>query len=292
MKNPLKELIKELIREIIVEGGNVFKSDIEVSAVPKPHLAATLKRSLKDAGMSKVRNHLVGNVSKPYLGDVDVGIEFADLVKLFGSNGEKKDFWEKAEVYMKKQKVKDYAINKGLQQIHTLSPLVDKKGKHLNAVDKTGKDLGTPGWIQIDFMIGKVEFMKDMLSGSIDSKYKAAWRNQLLVDIMANTTTDTESEVKHKFQINRKMGLQYVRYINKGKRKKKLNVKTVSTNMDEVASYVFGDKYKWKDIDTFEKMWKAFHSSSFRWKNKRKEIIKTFKDALVRQKMDIPKEVK
>jgi len=272
------------------EGGYVFKTDI--SAVPKRHLQSTLNRSLKDSGMANVTSHLVGNVSKLYLGDVDVAIDWDDLVKLFGSTGEKKDFWAKADKFMKKQKVESYTLNKGLQQIHVLSPLVDKKGKHLAGVDKDGKEIGPKGMVQIDLMIGNANFMKDSLKGAEGSKYKATWRNMLLADILSNTITgDDQSEIKHKFQINWKTGLQYVRFKLNGKSKKKLNTKTVLTNMDDVAEYIFGPKYKFKDIETFEKIWKAFNSSSFKWKNKRKEIIKSYTQTLDRMKMELPSEL-
>jgi len=279
---------ESLLKILVLEGGAVFKTTI--SAVPKEYLNPTMNKALKDSGFGKIRSNPVGNISKPFLGDVDIAVEFEDLVKLFGSTKDKKDFWEKADIFMKKQKIKDYSINKGLQQIHVLSPLVDKKGKQLPAVNKEGKEIGGEGWVQIDFMIGRVKFMKDMLSGTVDSKYKAAWRNQLLVDILANTSTG-DGDVKHKFQVNRKDGLQYVRYIDQNGKKKKLNVKTVSTDMDEISSYIFGKKYKWKDVDTFEKMWKAFKGSEFRWASKRKQIIKTFTDALKRQKMELPSEL-
>lgn len=289
--NAIKQIIREAIKEMIAEGGYVFKVDI--SAVPKEHLESTLKRSLKDAGMTKVTTHLVGNVSKPYLGDVDVAIDSNDLVKLFKSTGEKEDFWAKAESYMKKQKVKDYSINKGLQQIHILSPLVDKKGKHLPAVDKNGDEQGKNGYVQIDLMLGNANFMKDSLKGAEGSNYKGVWRNLLFVEILAQTISDTDSEIKHKFQVNWKTGIQYVRFRQKGKKKIKLNTKTVATSMDDIVPYIFGDKYKkFSEVDTFEKMWKAFNSSGFKWKPKRKIIIDTYKKSLTRMKLDIPKEVK
>ena len=276
--------------DLLVEGGAVFKT--KISFVPKEHLQSTLDRALKDSGLDKMKAHLVGNVSAAYLGDVDVAIDWNQLVKKFKSTGEKRDFWQKAEVFMKKQRVKDFAINKGLQQIHILSPLVDDKGKSVPAVDATGKEIGKQGWVQIDLMIGAADFMKQSLAGATSGKYKGKIRNNFFGSIFANSIRGKEGdEIQHKFQVNWKVGVQYVRFISKGEKKNKLNIKTVFTNMDDVVAYVFGEKYTFKDVDTFEKMWKVFHAPTFRWKNKRKEIVSDFKRTLDKSGIPIPDEV-
>jgi len=66
---------------------------------------------------------------------------------------------------------------------------------------------------------------------------------------------------------------------------------SVSTDMDEIAEYIFGPRYKNKDIDTFEKIWSAFNSSTFRWKNKRKQIVDNYKRTLRVNKLIEPREI-
>jgi len=217
MRNDIKAIIKEIIIEMITEGGHVF--DGTISTVPKEHLEPTLAKAMKDSGLSKIQHHLIGNIYKPYLGDVDVAIDFKDLVKHFGSNGEQTDFWQKADEYFKKQKVKDYSLNKGLKQIHILTPLLDKSGKQQAGFDREGNQIAKQGFVQIDLMIGNAKFMKVSMAGVQDSEYKAAHRILFLADILSQSEKEADGAVNHKFQFDAKGGLQYVRFKQVGNKR-------------------------------------------------------------------------
>ena len=58
-------------------------------------------------------------------------------------------------------------------------------------------------------MIGDLNFMIKSLSGAPESKYKAALRNILLMNIMSNSYESTEDPNKMtRYQMNWKKGLQ------------------------------------------------------------------------------------
>ena len=61
-KTNLRKLIREEIKRMLLEGGNVF-SDVN-SAVPSEHLDATIKKSLVDAGLKKLKYTIIGNYKK------------------------------------------------------------------------------------------------------------------------------------------------------------------------------------------------------------------------------------
>ena len=183
----IREEIKRHFKRLLLEGGNVF-SDVN-SVVPSEHLDATIKKSLVDAGLKKLKYTIIGNYKKPFLGDIDIAVDVSVMAKIMKFNGEATEFWGELDKFLGRTKIKDHKINKGLKQAHFITPLVDKSGTQLNAVDKDGNDLGDPGYVQIDVMIGDLEFMKKALSASdYRSKYKAVYRNLLIADIFSQTS--------------------------------------------------------------------------------------------------------
>lgn len=292
MKNKLRKLIREEIKRLLLEGGNVFP---EVnSAVPSEHLQATIKKSLKDAGLKRVKYSIVGNYKKPFLGDIDIAVNSSELAKAMKFDGDEKEFWVELDKFFKKTKIPGHKVNRGLKQAHFLTPLIDKSEKQLTAIDKNGNDLGNPGYVQIDVMIGDLGFMKKALSASdYRSKYKAVYRNLLLADIFSQVILKTkDTDVKRKFQMNWKNGVELVDFTTNEKGKRvKLKVRKVIGDMDKLAKFLFGSKYKFRDIDSFEKLLKLMKSKNFLFRKMNKKIFDAYKTTLTRFKLPIPKEL-
>ncbi|MBC8421890.1 MAG: hypothetical protein H8E03_00560 [Pelagibacteraceae bacterium] len=292
----LRKLIREEIqrynKRLLLEGGNVF---IDVnSSVPSEYLDVTIKKSLLDAGLKKLKYSIIGNYKKPFLGDIDIAVDASVIAKIMKFKGDATEFWGELDKFFGRTKIKDHKINKGLKQAHFITPLIDKSGKQLNAVDKNGNDLGRPGYVQIDVMIGDLGFMKKALSASdYRSKYKAVYRNLLIADIFSQSILKTKDpDIKRKFQMNWKNGVELVHFTTNEKGKRvKLKVRKVMGDMDRLARFLFGPKYKFKDIDSFEKLYKLMRSKDFLFKKFNKKIIDAYKTSLSRYKLPIPTEL-
>lgn len=273
----------------LLEGGNAVDTN---SAVPKEHLKSTVVNGLKMIGIRKYS--MVGNVSKPILGDIDVAISKDDIGKLSGTKSVvRKEFYAAIEEYLKKKKV-PYAIQSGFDQFNILVPLLDSKGKPVEAVDKDGKKLGKPGKIQLDVFVGNVKWMKDAMSGAPGSKYKSVYRNVLLATMFSKIIMKSKTpDVKRKFQFNFKNGVELVLFKDGAKGKKiKLNKRLITSDANDISRILFDDSVKWKDINDFEKVWKHFKSSKFKFPNLRNDITNEFKNTLERMKKPIPTEIK
>jgi hypothetical protein len=292
-KTNLRKLIREEIKRMLLEGGNVF-SDVN-SAVPSEHLDATIKKSLVDAGLKKLKYTIIGNYKKPFLGDIDIAVDASVIAKTMKFKGDATEFWGELDKFFSKTKIKDHKINKGLKQAHFITPLIDKSGKQLSAIDKDGNDLDSPGFVQIDVMIGDLEFMKKSLSAAdYRSKYKAVYRNLLIADIFSQSILKTKDpDIKRKFQMNWKNGVEIVDFTTNEKGKRvKLKVKKIIGDMDKLAKFLFGSNHTFKDIDSFEKLYKLMKSSNFLFKKFNNKIIDAYKTSLQRYKLPAPNEIK
>jgi len=249
---------------------------------------------LKKAGLGKMKYSIIGNYKKPFLGDIDIAVEAGDIAKIIKFKRDDSDFWKDLDTFFGKTKIDGHKVNKGLKQAHFLSPLIDKSGKQLTGVDKEGNEIGKPGFVQIDVMIGDLDFMEKALSASdARSKYKAVYRNLLLADIFSQLILKTkDKDVKRKFQMNWKNGVELVDFTTneKGKRKK-LKVKKVIGDMDKLAKFLFGSKFTFKDMDSFEKLYKLMKSKNFKFKKLNNKIFDAYKKTITRFKLPIPKEL-
>jgi hypothetical protein len=255
----------------IKEGGNAVYSN---SVLENKNLSATIKNALNIWGLSKLHYEMVGSIHKSLMNDIDVAIDSHELANLVGSKPSD-NLWLKAESYFKSHKPKDipspsYKINKGLEQIHVSAPIIGQEGK----------------FIQIDLMLGDVGFMKDALSGAVNSKYNAAYRNLLLANILRFSHEPTnDPNITKKYQFHWKKGLQAVDLTTHNGKIEKGNIHTIYNKMDDVASFLFGQGVTFSDINTFEKLFKLLDSSSFRYKAKKNDIINGFNDDLIKMKL-------
>jgi hypothetical protein len=284
------KIVNDILKEfLITEGGNAVAAN---SDLPKQYLDFTIKNGLKIWNLDSLNYEIIGNKSKPVLGDIDVAISTEQLNQLFGVNYDydKKMFYDKLKQHVEANTPSTvptpaFKINTGLDQLHLNVPIIDENGNPVKSTEIPNED----GYVQIDLMIGDLNFMIKSLSGAPDSKYKAALRNILLMNIMSNSYESTEDPNKMKrYQMNWKKGLQSADVITneKGKQEKQ-NIKTVYTDMDDVAEFLFGDNVTFNDINTLEKLIKLVKGNTFRYKNKRTEILDDFKKELERLKVKL-----
>ena len=284
------KIVNDILKEfLITEGGNAVAAN---SDLPKQYLDSTIKNGLKIWNLDSLNYEIIGNKSKPVLGDIDVAVSTEQLNQLFGVNYDydKKMFYDKLKQHAESNTPSTvptpaFKINTGLDQLHLNVPIIDENGNPVKSTEIPNED----GYVQIDLMIGDLNFMVKSLSGAPDSKYKAALRNILLMNIMSNSYESTEDPNKMtRYQMNWKKGLQSADVITneKGKQEKQ-NIKTVYTDMDDVAEFLFGNNVTFNDINTLEKLIKLVKGNTFRYKNKRTEILNDFKKELERLKVKL-----
>jgi hypothetical protein len=280
---------------LIFEGGNIFEG--ANSTVPRELLEHNIENALRQSKLKNIRYELVGNVNKPYLGDIDIAVNQQELVEKLKLNPE--TFWEDLDAFLKKSAAGEYKILKGLKSFHLLSPLLDLKNKQLPAMDRKGKTRKSnePGLIQIDVFIGELEWMRDLLSGAPkESKYKANYRNILLGSLFAKLQWQSKKDpaVHYKFTASPREGFKIVQreQVPGAKKPKKKSEKVFSVDSNTVAKLLFGSSIKWNDINSFEKLYKLIMSDKFRFKEQQGEIFDEFKKTLKRNKLKIPKEIK
>ena len=283
------KIVNDILKELLItEGGNAVAAN---SGLPKEYLDSTVKNGLKIWNLDKLKYEIVGNKSKPVLGDIDIAVSINQLNELLGANYDydKKGFYDKLQIYVESNKpnvpTPSFKINTGLDQLHLNVPIVDDNGNPSRSTEIPNED----GYVQIDLMIGDLNFMVKSLSGAPDSKYKAALRNILLMNIMSHSYEPTDDPNKQKrYQFNWKKGLQSADVITNAKGKQeKQNIKTVYTDMDDVAKFLFGDNVTFNDINTLEKLIKLVKGNTFRYKNKKTEILNDFKKELERLKVKL-----
>lgn len=273
---------------VLSEGGNAFSS--VNSVVPREAVDSTIKASLHSVGLGNVEFDLVGNFSKPLLGDIDISVSLKDVAEEYeiDSLDSPEDFWKELDVRLKSFGV-EYAINKGFSQFHILTGVVDKSGKPIDAISSDGiVQVGTPGLVQIDVFIGNKSWMKTILSGAPDdSKFKAVYRNLLLVSIVSNIPSQ---EGNSKYLINFRDGLSVRKYnvLPSGKNEV-VGKKVVIDNTDDLAAWLFG--VSWSDINSFEKLWDELTGPNFEFPEVIPNIINNFKQTLAKSHKEIPEQV-
>lgn len=116
------------------------------------------------------------------LGDIDVAIDTADIVKFLKLPPEA----TKDEIFDAiPQKIKGAKIAKGLNQFHLLGKAVGQK-----FVNKDGEeDPKKIPYVQVDVMLGVRGWREKFYSGA-PSEYKAKFRNLFLAEIMSKIIED------------------------------------------------------------------------------------------------------
>ncbi len=272
----------------LLEGGNALEK--VNSVVPLSALHPTIQGAFASIGLQGVEYDIVGNASKPFLGDIDTSVSLEDISKAYDitSIESSDDFWKELNYKLSSFGV-DYTINKGFSQFHILANVVDDSGKALDAVTSDGQvTQGTPGQVQIDIFVGNKEWMKNILSGSPkESTYKAVYRNLLLVAIVSNIPS---TEADSKYTMNFRDGLKVIKYkrLPSGKTKN-LESKVIITNADDLAEWLFG--ISWSEINSFEKLWNELTSPTFDYSESIPKILTDYRTMLVGAGKELPQEL-
>jgi len=289
-----KKILGESI--ILIEGGNIFSQSN--SAVKKEFADSTIKLALSSVGLSDIKKYeLMGNRFAKISGDIDIGINGEDVANITGFDQDyvknKKEFWDKLELYLKKNSKTPYKLIRGLQNMAILVPLIDKSGKQQKAIDRQENIVADQAFVQIDVFVGNLNFMKQsMRVQDKNTEYKDIYYRRFLANILSVVKHKIKgSDVQIKLHIHNPTGIQMRWFKEKpnGKRDD-LSTKTISTNFNDLTEYLFGKKYS--SVNTFEKMWKEFNSSSFKFSSQRTKIIKAFEDDMNKAGLPLPKEIK
>ena len=302
----LRHLIRESFRrnlKMLSEGGNVFP-DVN-SAVPKVFLEKNIENALDLAGLRDMKYEIVGSKSKDYFGDIDVAVDEDELRKVIGvdKTADMKQVWSALDAYVKGTSSPGHKIIPGLSQIHLLAPLIDAKGAQISAVDRDGKDLGSPGMIQIDVFVGHLGWMSSTSSGApLESKYKAVYRNVLLAAIFGNIPIEPTAEeinkyseslpgveIKKRFLINFRKGmierLYYEEKIGKSGKTVKNPTKVtleehIVTDANELSKYFLNGGASWDDMNSYEKLMDLVMGKKFKYPSLRAKVVEDFKAGL------------
>ena len=288
---------RQINEQSIVEGGHAFGNLIN-SVVPKQFLNSTIEQALKSIGLSNVSYKVVGNSSKPYLGDIDVAINSKELVSIYSLDTDKDSFWSSLDSRLEQYNV-PYTVNKGFKQFHIATDVVDQQGAVQLAVDETGK-IKTPkqkAKVQIDFFVGSIDWMQDVLSGSPErSKYKAYFRNVLLRSIVS--LIRNPKKPNERFVLDFKSGIDLVKFemVPPNPRQKTDQEKILSRTSyldvsNDLAKWLFGPSHSWKDIESFEDLATLLKSSDFKYKSYLPEILEKFRKEVLKDKKEIPQAV-
>ena len=325
----LRSLIREIVRgdtslSLLREGGNAFPG--VNSVVPKSLLQKNVENALGLAGLSELKDNneysIVGNTQKAYFSDIDIAIDENRLSQFLtgqlGRTVEVKDLLYSKDVtpgvkeYMTQLGV-TFKINPPLKTVNILAPLVDEQGAHTEAYDPKNPTnrLRDKGWIQVDFLIGNLGWMKYTNMGAPkESKYKAAHRNQLIDSIMANIPTEeikldlspddniegldvpSGVELKKKVVYDRRSGIvekiyyeiplykkDGTPYVNP----KEVILKTrVSSDPDLISSFFLKRPVSWPEIDSYEKVMAQVDSDNFLYPELREKIKQHFTDYITK----------
>lgn len=284
-----KFLYKENLLKLLLEGGNTFKNNN--SSVKKEFLDFTIKSILEKFNLESLQYEKLGNWRKSYTNDIDIGIDKKEICKLLKISPEvnKDELFKAIDEYLKNQGGV-YNITKGLGLFNLQGSVVNEKNKPVLAIDNEGnvKIPSQISKIQIDVFIGNLSFMKNHLSGVVDSEYKAAHRNKFITSIFSKVFEDTDiaNDVKTKYLINPTNGFYktLVKIGEKGTRKE-ISRELLSSNMDDVAKFLFGNGITHNHIDTFEKVYSLFKTDKFKYPELRKEIVDEFRGIISRDKL-------
>ncbi len=293
---------------MIYEGG---KAVAGASQIPKEMYQETVDGVLKKTGLDALDYGTdikpVGNTTKDFLGDIDLSVDFQklqDLWQLPPINDEEdddktpeNDFWEALKV--KVQEIDPNAtVNRGLKQFHIPAPILNKGDQQPEYRD--GKPVaGTKAIVQVDFFVGNVVWMTDMLSGTPQgSNFKAVFRNALLGNIISKSYIKEYSSLEEdgceeeiniltknnkripNFQQGEKLRVSYVLDFKRGLEKKyeiivppsgrrknpeeKRSYRFIANDqIDGMASFIFGPGTRWGDLNSFEKVFVKFDSDPF-----------------------------
>jgi hypothetical protein len=283
------------------EGGKALEN---VSQIPREFLEPTIKFGLEEVGLQDIKYSPVGNISEKFSNDIDLSVDVNSIAELWNLPKPyySDAFWD--AIKERVAKIPGAVYQPGLKQFHIPFKIVNKEGIQ-QPIYKDGKPIeGTLANTQVDFFVGKQDWMKDILSGKPEgSGYKAVFRNVLIgstISTIGRRTTEPDAEgnfeeIKH--VLNFKSGVERVTTKYRPPKGKEKNPKVLYTTRQEVlndqnemAESLFGGGYSWQDINSFEKVMNEFLNNKFFNENYgeyKETILKKFKETLKPEQLKI-----
>jgi len=186
----------------LVELGGALKP--ATSIVPKDSIQPVLTAVLAELGLDQKKTVSVGNNKKNFVGDIDIGVSKDHLLTVLDATEE--TIWDKLEEKLKTLG-REYRIIKGLRQFHILCPLLDMEGKPIQGWSpKTLKRTEEQGMVQVDFLIGDLRWMAEILSAPSNTKYKSAVRN-LFIKALCEAKNIINKQGSMEYSLNFRDGL-------------------------------------------------------------------------------------
>lgn len=305
------KLFEAFVEERLLESGNAFNGTHPIPAeYQKPTFDVLLKTFIKPVlGLNKDEYGVLGSTFKKKTGSTSGDIDISVNGLVYGA-ANKLSFGDVVtEVYNQLTKTfPKYETNltKGLGVTNIKFPQYDEKGK---ITDK---------FVQIDFMVVDDIKLATFIYHSPDftkeeSKYKGVYRTKLIYDIIQNIDFDGEPNIYkkefggeyeglvkdfQKYTLTAHDGLKIQTKSFDGKKGRKKNASTIkgadkaiTKNIDDIAKFVLGPEGKVNDLNSFESIWNWMNSSKFIHKHKLSEIIKVYKEGIVKAGFPYPSEM-
>lgn len=283
--------------EIIVEGGNAVPDVVRINQENSiPTVNKLFSEFLPKLKIKKNHTAILGSTGKKApkqsSGDIDVAISATELLKQ--NNLQTFDDLMDHIVGIVKGMKFAFKDMRALGIISFAYPIVNEDG--LQEGQK----------VQVDFMVVKdVKYAAwSFYSPSyLESDLKGVYRNFLNFNVAKNAKLevkkidpDTKAPIEwSRYWVHNTDGLQYGTQTNVSAKTNKvvktlrtIEKTTISMKPDDVASFLYGPKYKANDLLTFEACIKAVMSASFPYKDKRKIILTAVSDTLQHEGYPIP----
>lgn len=286
-----------LIRDIF-EGGHA----VECSPMTQPEALATYKDCEEKLlplfginGVDGVDHCALGSFGKKFpeqtSGDIDIAVSCDKIASIGGVSLEGVDEYI-CKVLDENNIIYNYSKGLRVISVQWKVPDSDKYGQ-VDIMPTTSLDFSKWMYYSPDFRVA-------------ESKYKGLYRNQLIIAILKYIKRDIikmrgdEIEEYERYSLRLYSGLATTRRSLLGKNGKLVKTETalkdferhVSSVPDEIVRITFGnDNLTSSQVLTFEDAYKILMSDSFKYKDKREEIIKAFIKALKSSKFPIPSEV-
>ena len=263
------------LKTIINEGGNAVAGVSRINQENSmPTVNKVIKEFLPKLKLKKTDIALLGSTGKKApgqtSGDIDMALSAAELLKQNGID----TFDEMMNYVASVVKNLGYAFKdmRSLGIISIAFPIVNADGKQDGVK------------VQLDLMI-----VKDVRYAAwayyspsyLESELKGLYRNFLNFNVAKNAELkvdridpDTKTPIEwSRYWLTQNDGLQYGRQTNLSAKTGKitktlrpLEKTNISTNPDEIVQFLYGKKYKAKDLLTFDACLKAVMSNDFPFK--------------------------
>lgn len=285
------------LKDFLTEGGNAVPN---VSRINQENVEATLidlwKEFLPKLKLKKTDIALLGSTGKKRPGDTSGDIDAALSSKALLSTNGVDTFADIMDFIVRAIKSGGYNY-KDMRSMGIISfafPITNTDGKQPNQ------------FVQVDFMVVQnIKFASWAFFSPnyIESEFKGVYRNLLnfavakhakldvrKVDPMTKTPTEWS-----RYWLTQNDGLSYGVQTNISdktgkitKTQRTLEKKHITYDPDEIVAFLYGSKYKAKDLMTFENTLKAVLSNDFPNKAARKIILKQTAETFEREGMPVP----